>query len=55
MLDAGHFRRPLIAIALFQALALFTALRVSSNVRSEEPHGPGPLTSVQFPPPGNVE
>jgi MFS family permease len=55
MLDAGHFRRPLIAIALFQALALFTALRVSSNVRSEEPHGPGPLTSVQYPPPGSVE
>ena len=37
MLDAGHFRRPLVAIALFQAAALLTALRVSSTVRSEEP------------------
>jgi MFS transporter, FSR family, fosmidomycin resistance protein len=39
MLDAGHFRRPLVAIALFQAAALLTALRVSSRVRSGEPHG----------------
>jgi len=37
MLDAGHFRRPLVAIALFQTAALFTALRVSSTVRSGEP------------------
>jgi predicted MFS family arabinose efflux permease len=36
MLDAGHFRRPLVAIALFQAAALLTALRVSSTVRSGE-------------------
>jgi MFS family permease len=36
MLDAGHFRRPLVAIALFQAAALLTALRVSSTVRSRE-------------------
>ena len=39
VLDAGHFRRPLIAIALLQAAALFTALRVSSRVRSVDPHG----------------
>jgi MFS transporter, FSR family, fosmidomycin resistance protein len=38
MLDAGHFRWPLVAIALFQAAALLTALRVSSTVRSGEPH-----------------
>ncbi len=43
MLDAGHFRRPLIAIALFQAAALLTALRVSSTVgrnRTDEPPPP---------------
>jgi Major Facilitator Superfamily len=39
VLDAGHFRRPLIAIALLRAAALLTALRVSSRVRSVEPHG----------------
>jgi MFS family permease len=39
MLDAGRFRQPLIAIALLQAAALLTALRVSSRVRSGEPHG----------------
>ena len=39
MLDAGHFRQPLVAIAVFQAAALLTALRVSSPVRSAEPHG----------------
>lgn len=39
VLDAGHFRRPLIAIAVLQAAALLTALRVSSRVRSAEPHG----------------
>jgi MFS transporter, FSR family, fosmidomycin resistance protein len=33
MLDAGHFRRPLVAIALFQAAALLTALRVRSTLR----------------------
>jgi MFS transporter, FSR family, fosmidomycin resistance protein len=36
VLDAGHFRQPLIAIAVLQATALFTALRVSSGVRSVE-------------------
>jgi MFS family permease len=45
MLDAGHFRRPLVAIALFQAAALLTALRVSSRVRSVEPHGVGAVAS----------
>ena len=49
VLDAGHFRRPLVAIAVLQAAALLTALRVSSRVRSEEPEGvmtgpPGPET-----------
>ena len=39
VLDAGHFRRPLVAIALLQAAALLTALRVSSRVRSVEPLG----------------
>jgi MFS transporter, FSR family, fosmidomycin resistance protein len=39
VLDAGHFRRPLIAIAVLQAAALLTALRVSNRVRSAEPHG----------------
>jgi FSR family fosmidomycin resistance protein-like MFS transporter len=39
VLDAGHFRRPLIAIALLQGAALLTALRVSSRVRSVEPQG----------------
>jgi MFS family permease len=37
VLDAGRFRLPLIAIAVLQAAALFTALRVSSRVRSGEP------------------
>jgi MFS transporter, FSR family, fosmidomycin resistance protein len=32
ILDAGHFRQPLIAIALLQTAALFTALRVGSRV-----------------------
>jgi MFS transporter, FSR family, fosmidomycin resistance protein len=36
VLDAGHFRQPLIAIAVLQASALLTALRVSSGVRSAE-------------------
>jgi MFS family permease len=36
ILDAGHFRRPLVAIALLQTAALFTALRVSSRVRSAD-------------------
>jgi MFS family permease len=36
VLDAGHFRQPLIAIAVLQATALLTALRVSSGVRSVE-------------------
>jgi MFS family permease len=38
VLDAGHFRQPLVAIALLQAAALLTALRVSSGVRSKESH-----------------
>jgi MFS family permease len=38
VLDAGHFRQPLVAIALLQAVALLTALRVSSGVRSTESH-----------------
>jgi MFS family permease len=38
VLDAGRFRQPLIAIALLQAAALLTALRVSSCVQSVEPH-----------------
>ena len=39
VLDAGRFRQPLIAIALLQAAALLTAMRVSSRTRSAEPHG----------------
>ncbi len=46
VLDAGHFRRPLIAIAVLQAAALLTALRVSSRVRSVEPHVVGPARST---------
>jgi MFS family permease len=46
MLDAGHFQRPLVAIALFQAAALLTALRVSSRVRSGEPPGVTAVTSA---------
>ena len=42
VLDAGHFRQPLIAIALLQAAALLTALRVSSHTRSGEPQGVAP-------------
>ena len=42
ILDAGHFRRPLVAIALLQAAALLTALRVSSRVRSVEPQAVSP-------------
>ena len=38
VLDAGHFRQPLVAIAVLQIAALLTALRVSSSVRSGEPH-----------------
>lgn len=38
VLDAGHFRQPLVAIAVLQAAALLTALRVSSSLRSVEPH-----------------
>lgn len=45
VLDAGHFRRPLIAIALLQVAALLTALRVSSRVRSVQPHGVGAAQS----------
>jgi len=39
VLDAGRFRQPLIAIALLQAAALLTALRVSSRTRSVDPLG----------------
>jgi MFS transporter, FSR family, fosmidomycin resistance protein len=46
VLDAGHFRRPLIAIALLQAAALLTALRVSSRTRSGEPEDVGPAPSA---------
>jgi MFS transporter, FSR family, fosmidomycin resistance protein len=46
VLDAGHFRRPLIAIALLQAAALLTALRVSSRTRLGEPQDVGPAPST---------
>jgi MFS family permease len=46
VLDAGHFRRPLVAIALLQAAALLTALRVSSRVRPGEPHTVSPARSA---------
>ena len=46
VLDAGHFRQPLIAIALLQAAALLTALRVSSHTRSGEPQAVGPVPST---------
>ena len=46
VLDAGHFRRPLIAIALLQAAALLTALRVSSHTRSGEAQAVGPVPST---------
>ena len=45
ILDAGHFRRPLVAIALLQTAALFTALRVSSRVRSADQHLVSPARS----------
>jgi MFS family permease len=44
VLDAGHFRQPLIAIAVLQTAALVTALRVSSSVRSVE-HAVSPARS----------
>ena len=47
VLDAGHFRQPLIAIALLQAAALLTALRVSSRVR---PAGPLGVRTTPFDP-----
>ena len=53
VLDAGHFRRPLIAIALLQAAALLTALGVSSRVRPVEPHVVSPPRST--PEPGRAE
>jgi MFS transporter, FSR family, fosmidomycin resistance protein len=53
ILDAGHFRRPLIAVAVLQAAALLTALRVSSRVRSAEPHGV--RTAPSGPETGRVE
>jgi MFS family permease len=46
VLDAGHFRQPLIAIAVLQAAALLTALRVSSRTRSGEPQGIGSVPST---------
>jgi MFS family permease len=45
ILDAGRFRQPLIAIAILQAAALLTALRVSSRVRPVEPQAIGPAGS----------
>ena len=39
VLDAGHFRQPLVAIAILQVAALLTALRVTSRVRPGEPLG----------------
>jgi FSR family fosmidomycin resistance protein-like MFS transporter len=45
VLDAGRFRLPLVAIALLQAAALLTALRVRSRVRSVEQHGVGTARS----------
>jgi FSR family fosmidomycin resistance protein-like MFS transporter len=53
ILDAGRFRQPLIAIALLQAAALFTALRVSSGVRSAQPRRAGAAHSS--PEPGRAE
>lgn len=53
ILDAGRFRQPLIAIALLQAAALLTALRVSSGVRSVEPRRVGVPHSS--PEPGRAE
>jgi MFS family permease len=53
ILDAGRFRQPLIAIALLQVAALFTALRVSSGVRSvEHRHAGAPHPT---PEPGRAE
>ena len=46
VLDAGHFRQPLIAIALLQAAALLTALRVSSRTRSGEAQAVGTVPST---------
>jgi MFS family permease len=43
ILDAGHFRQPLVAIAVLQGAALLTALRVS---RSVEPHPVAPVRSA---------
>jgi MFS family permease len=45
ILDAGRFRQPLIAIAILQAAALLTALRVSSRVRPVESPAIGPAGS----------
>jgi MFS family permease len=45
ILDAGRFRLPLVAIAVLQASALLTALRVSSRVRSVESHAVSPVRS----------
>ena len=45
ILDAGRFRQPLIAIAILQAAALLTALRVSRRVRPVEPQAIGPAGS----------
>jgi FSR family fosmidomycin resistance protein-like MFS transporter len=49
VLDAGRFRQPLVAIALLQAAALLTALRVSSSTRSAEPDGVAGLTLQNVP------
>jgi len=53
ILDAGRFRQPLIAIVVLQVAALLTALRVSSGVRSEEPHAV--RTARSGPEPGSAE
>jgi hypothetical protein len=34
MLDAGRFRQALVAVAVLQITALFTALRVGKQVRT---------------------
>ena len=49
ILDAGRFRRPLVAIALLQAAALLTALRVSSRVRSGTARVSARLNPLQSP------
>jgi MFS family permease len=47
VLDAGRFREPLIAMAVLQVAALLTAVRVSHQVRSGEPHAANQARSVE--------